>query len=522
IGACLLWPNDESQARLTIKDAIISVASHLTSLDRADRDGPQTRLAFNRLRYELVQMIGERDSTLALEFLRSTRQESPSTRTSPGQTARDQETWLELNLAGEIAQQDAKLATQIADEGLNRGMFTGVVGVVARMRRSDSKAASELATRIVTRLRSEDLSSNTESLNGAIALVRLVGGDSRQRNARGDRDAAVLLEQQSYRELIGAVASAAASLSPDRISTSAALFSALDQIMPDAEKLLPANQLAVIRQKRSRYEQSLDPRTRVWKSYENVMEQGTVGDLADAAAKAPPDISDELYSRAAAKALSENDVDRAAQIAARITDPQQRASRMKEIEQHSFSNNLQQGKLEDAAQYIPAGASVEERVAGLIHLANVASQKPQKAVARRYLEDALALVAVRAENQFHFSTQLQVAHCYSSIDLNRSFEIIEAAIDRLNELLDAAAMLDGFGGDFFKDGELKPYNGGTWEELLRLCCEELCAVALEDSDRALAAANKLRRPEAQTLATIRVARRVLSDRKDKNASQARK
>jgi hypothetical protein len=252
------------------------------------------------------------------------------------------------------------------------------------------------------------------------------------------------------------------------------------------------------------------------------MQRGTVEALVEAAAKAPPEISDELRSRAALKSVGENNADRARQIAAGIANPVQRETKMREIEQEAFSRNAQRAKLEDAAQHIPGNASVEERVAALIYLAHTAAQRSQKAIARRFLDDALGFAAAPAENQFQFSTQLQVAHAYASVDLDRSFSIIESVIDRLNELLDAAAMLDGFGGDSFKEGELKAYNGGMWEELLRLCCEELASLAVEDADRALAAAGRLRRPEAQTLAIIRIGQRVLPEPAVVNPNHARK
>jgi hypothetical protein len=61
-----------------------------------------------------------------------------------------------------------------------------------------------------------------------------------------------------------------------------------------------------------------------------------------------------------------------------------------------------------------------------------------------------------------------------------------------------------------------------WEELLRLCCEELASLAAEDADRALAAAGRLRRPEAQTLAIIRIGQRVLPEPAVVNPNHARK
>ena len=99
---------------------------------------------------------------------------------------------------------------------------------------------------------------------------------------------------------------------------------------------------------------------------------------------------------------------------------------------------------------------------------------------------------------------------------------MEAGVDRLNDLLEAAAMVDGFGADCFREGELKPYDGNMWAELLRQCSEELSVLASKDSERAFSLAHRLRRPEAQTLTTLRVAQSVLAQREIRNGNHAGK
>src|SRR5262249_21527109 len=313
----------------------------------------------------------------------------------------------------------------------------------------------------------------------------------------------------------------AESLQADRMSTAAGLFNAVDMILPDAEKILQAAQIWTIERKKASYEQSLSPEKKEWRSYGDLLDQGSVDALVAAAGKATPEARDQLYARAAAKALMDNDAESARQSAGNISNPQQRESRMTDIDEQGFTRSVQQGKLEDAGQYIQPGAPVEDRISKLLFLASLAIQKGQDATARRYLDESLTLLPARAQNQFHFSIQLQIARCYSSVDLNRSFEILVSSIETLNELLDAAVVLDGFGGDFFKDGELKPYNGGIWEELLRECAEGLAALAPRDSERAFNDAAKLRRPEAQTLATLRIAQSFLLEKSKNNASHAR-
>src|SRR5215510_671154 len=56
LAACLLWPADEARARSVIRDATAAALSYLASLDKSERDAPQIRLSYNRLRNELLTL----------------------------------------------------------------------------------------------------------------------------------------------------------------------------------------------------------------------------------------------------------------------------------------------------------------------------------------------------------------------------------------------------------------------------------------------------------------------------------
>src|SRR5262249_5941128 len=186
LAACLLWPADEARARSVIRDATAATSSYLTSLDKSERDAPQIRLSYNRLRNELVTLIAARDAKLALEFLRATRIEPPFVRSSQARSP-DQELLLEVRLASQIAKQDSRLATQIAKNSLSRDQFAGVLDVALGMRQSDAKSASDLAAKLLTRLKPENIWSNADALNIAMGLLSIARTDQQaQGNQRAD------------------------------------------------------------------------------------------------------------------------------------------------------------------------------------------------------------------------------------------------------------------------------------------------------------------------------------------------
>jgi len=104
---------------------------------------------------------------------------------------------------------------------------------------------------------------------------------------------------------------------------------------------------------------------------------------------------------------------------------------------------------------------------------------------------------------------LQIAAAYAQFEPSESFEIVESEIARLNELLDAAAAIEGFGQESFKDGELRQQYGYVWTEMVSLCTTALVALAPADFERAGAAAKSFRRPDIRATAELQLAQGIL-------------
>jgi hypothetical protein len=88
--------------------------------------------------------------------------------------------------------------------------------------------------------------------------------------------------------------------------------------------------------------------------------------------------------------------------------------------------------------------------------------------------------------------------------------MVESGIARLNELLDNAAAIEGFGQDSFKDGELRPQYGYVWSEMVSLCTNALASLAPADFERASAAAKSFRRADVRVAAEMQLAQGVLN------------
>jgi hypothetical protein len=527
-AACLLWPRDETRARAVIKGSTGALASLINAADRSDPRAAAQAQAYTILRLELVRMIAARDAKLALNFLRGTRQERPDTPRNASVPRPDPERALELTLAALIAHGDAKEAAHIAEESLGGGVNAELLNVLDALSDADGEAATALAADTIKRLQAEAPATGGDVAAVAVGLLKMTwAADAPTRDApdRTGADApastrgSIKVDEPSRRDLINWVAACAAATPAGRMNSSHALFNSLPAVMQEIEKYAPG-QAAAVRVKAEEFRRSLGPSARAWQKYEGLRQQASPDALLEAAAQAPPEVGDELYADAAFKLLDGDDPDRARQAVNNISDPQRRALKSRALEQQLLERSLVRGKLDDAQQRIPPDATPEERVSTLLYLSTLAAQRKDAALARRFASEAEALVGGGAQNGFQFSARLQVARALAGSDPKRGFAILDDLADRLNELLAAAAVVDGFGPDCFSEGELKPLAGNMWGELVNQFGEGLSALAPKDFERALSVALKLQRDEVRVSVSLRVAERLLADAEARRRGRA--
>lgn len=541
--AVLLWTRDEERARTLFKEAQDTLVTFINA--SADYSNPQAAgnlETFSQLRHELLNLLAKRDPQAALNFLRATRR--PTAPAVPARTGRgvDEETALELNLAGQIAAQDPKQALRLAEESLSKGLGSALVNVLLQLRTKDAEAARKLTSSIVQKLRGMDFSNDYEAMNLLTSLVNLTrpasasvsgGNSSSPTNAAtaatttttmssGQRpnEAAPVVgtDEQTRRELLDTAVSAIINTQTNRLHPLQGLAKALQDQMPEVEKSVPTR-IAPLRRKLAEFEKIVDPRVRAWRDQQAVIESGSIDSLLEAAAKSPPDMREQLYSQAAWKAMGQGDTERARLLAEKITHPQQRAQLLREIERQTGWRALEQRNLEEAQRALVRASTPEERVPLLIGLAGIAATKEEtKKQARAFLDEAISLIGVRAENQVLFSLKLQVAETYAQLDAARSFELVEEGVEHLNELVAAAAVLNGFGFDAFKDGEMTPRNGYPWSALAEQSVNVLATLARTDFDRAAAIAQRFARPDVRVMIRLGFAQRLLDENSEERST----
>ncbi|MGI8656462.1 MAG: hypothetical protein ACR2LC_14745 [Pyrinomonadaceae bacterium] len=543
-AADLLWTRDEKRARSLFTDALNALAAARTASSGAnnaeDGEGAGRNYAnyagymASALRQQLLQMVARHDATLALDLLRagSSVKQAPASDASkvaaPAQANQnrgmmDEDARLEQTLIAQIAATDPKTALRIAEESLAKGVSPNLLSTLRVLQRKDAEAATKLAGSIVERLHNTNFQTNPEAAFVVMQLFDISAHPERygsRQAATGDTAAATAEAAKKPQSLLSETASRdladiAASALLNKGVTGGILYQDT-ALLPFIEKYAPAR-APQIRRKLADIKKTIDPQEQALMKYQEQFQSGTIDGMLQAASEAPASVRAALYQSAAWKALSQNDTTRARQIIQdKITDTQERAQLLTQIDRQALTQALRLGKLDEARQMLRERGtrSKKDQAMMLAMLAQVAAKKGDRKFALDVLDEARQLVPnSQAQNQDQIDAQLAVAAAYTFVEPARSFEIIEPMIDQANELIRAAALLDKFGNSgqrFFRNGELMlSMSGGASFAIRSRYGRALTLLANADFDRARAAADRFQQPELRVMARLLIAQGAL-------------
>ena len=485
----MLWDRSAARARGLLVDAGAILGQMMLDADRTDRSELQT---LNQLRQDLVLTAGRHDAELGYQLLRSTQQQ-PSAAGNAGGGRRaipDQQGNLEQSLLATIAANDPKVAYQKAAEALDKGEYpTAVSSILWQLQKKDPESFKKLSEKTLSRLGSDNLVATREAATLAMSLLmpgpRVATTSTAtptETSATNSRvGAGQVLSESAYHDLMDNAVTAGLSVTslaagggnnvrgggarraqpgqqnpPDeaqvRQNNARMMLFSLQTMLPQIDQYLPERAQAV-RQKLTELGMGNNANLNFGNQMRTAMQQGTSESLATAASTAPAQMQPRLYQQAAQKAVDEGNPDRALQIANDHLDESGRNSIMQAVDFKRMATTASPEKLNEIKQKLAALPSDSDRVKYLIDL-STATQKDNPKLALRFLDDARTLVSKRVTSYKEFEDQLKVADAFASLDSKRSFELLELGIGQLNELLSAAAVLNGFEIDIYKEGEL--------------------------------------------------------------------
>ncbi len=552
----MLWERNQTRARSLFQMAAEGVAelgrNTQPTGNRRNDAANQQRRAF-QMRQELVLAAARHDAQLAYQLLASTKppaqivQTTNTDQRSQRRQANSEEN-LEQLLLGRIAAVDPKLAAQNAEQMMEKGQFPrSLTEVISQLNKQDPEAATKLADRTVKRIQGANILTNNEA---TVLAQSLLGGGVRQpanpSTTNGTTPAPTsgrraVLEQAAYVDLLSTVIDAALKATPNNQRTptltrgratpggpttggrpqsvtspenqneqqnARRLLSGLQQVLANIDLYLPTK-AASVRQKLTemgilspRMSQSAllvtDPRM-------------TVDSIVQAALTAPPQMQSRLYQQAAFRALEEGNIDRARQIATNNLPANMRDSLTRYIDYREIANKGDATRFDELRQTVAGLQTDGEKINLLIQLANDA-QKNNPKMAIQLLEEARQITNRRATSYDHFEQQFRVARAFSGIDPARSFEVLDPSISQLNELLAAAAVLNGFEINVFRDGEMTMLGGGGLTSMVQRVGQELSVLALNDFERAETLAGRFQMTEPRIITKLAIVQGLLNPR----------
>ena len=509
IASALIWPRDEKRGRELLKSATESFAAIIPSLDISDQDAYNQAQHLFQVKSELFRNALAYDPASALDFLHKT--------PIPGMA--EQEAQLEAEGALQLANSDPHMAVQIAEQSLAKGVTGNLPGIVSQLQSKDPASAKQLATDIVNKIQSEDLSANTQTfwLTFGMIQIDLQSAESQAASDNTQAPRSMLLSSDDLKSLVNKIVSTSINFGKAGFSNVGVWQSGinaltqLQSLLPQIEKVDPQLSAKVgsqISQVLQASRDSSDPAT----ALQNLVQTGTPDDLIKAAANAPDGMKDQILQQAAWKALNQGDLDKAAQIARdKIENPLTRQQILNQIDQNSVWQAQNQGKTEEARMLIGRIRNREQRAQALINLAASVVEKDKKTAAS-LLGEARSSLPDTPENYNHVALLLSIAGAYAQIDAWPGILIMNEIAALLNKLIPAAETLQGFDGQLaFRDGEIlmQPYT--QISSTMAQFAEQVGTLATSNYILALGAADTAGRPELRILANLSIASKILGE-----------
>lgn len=561
-AADMLWNRNQSRARSLFQMAAEGVAelgrtTTQPTSNRRNENANQQRRAF-QMRQELVLAAARHDAQLAYQLLASTKPPAQLVQTTntdqrPQRPQPNSEENLEQMLLGRIAALDPKLAAQNAEQMMEKGQFPrSLTEVINQLHQQDPEAATKLADRTVKRIQGTNLLTNNEAttlaqslLGGGIRLPATSSATTGTTPPPANSRPAVL-EQSAYVDLLSTMIDAALKATPGNQRTptltrgratpggpvtggrppqpvtppdnrneqlnARRLLSTLQQALPTIDQHL-AGKAASVRQKLS--EMGISSPGMPQSALMVMDPKVTVDSIVQAASTAPPQMQSRLYQQAAFRALEEGNVDRARQIATSNLPANMRDSLIRYIDYREIANKGDATRFDELRQTVARLQTDNEKINLLVQLANDA-QKNNPKMALQLLEEARQMTNRRATSYEQFEQQFRVARAFAGIDPARSFEVLDPSISQLNELLAAAAVLNGFEMNVFRDGEMTMQGGSGLTSMVQRIGQELAVLAHRDFERAETLAGRFQLTEPRIITKLAIVQGLLNPQPQPN------
>ena len=490
----LLWTRNEPQARALVAQMIGDFAQ--AAADQQEHPEPNARQMLHQHWQVVIHTIAQFDAELALSFMNATR---AYVQVGDPEQQAEEERSLRLELATQQAARNPRNALRLAEKEVQTpgDLPFELINLLSQITATDPEAGAQLFHEMVSRVRGADLSTNNDDFNFALNLLNTQANSFRN---GGTPD-------ESLKTLADAIASAA--LSPNFPAGS---LPVVQGSVENLEQLAPGHAQA-LNQKVDEYTRTLNPQQQAWNQFNQAQAGGDPNQLLAVAEQASPDVRSNMFQQVAWQFANNGDLQRARQVADRLSDPFQREQVIQQAIRQSAWSAANQGQFAAARRLAQEITPDEERATTLAQFATNAAAAKQQTIAEEMLDEASGLLANHMPGMPLFTAQLQVAQAFARVKPARAVPLLERSASQLQQVLAAAVEVDAFlpYQHSFEAGELILTNSFMCNSLIRPYADATAILANYDFPAARILADRLSLPEVRLFTELAVARNALTE-----------
>jgi len=502
--ADLLWSFDEKRARNLYLESLTAINSFAPANpkpgEKADRDKIlQAYFQTVRLRQKVLLQVARRDSQLALDMLRATRQVPPSDLAPENLFA--EERYLEQQIAGEIAARDPAQALQVARESLAKGFTWELVNLLQQLQQRDAEKASMFAGDIITKLQTTNVATNLQASTVALFLV-----EGSRPQTRESLKPLTLTDEQK-RQLIEILINAALGT-----SANSNLLSQMNNVLPEIEQFFP-DRRAALERKLATFNETLPKEQRDMNTYSALIRRGMQDDLVRAAASADHNTQEYLYQQAAVIAVARGNTDAFREFLSKeINDSGERQRVLDYLDAEEISTVAGRKQLDGLRKLLPKIERKEERARAMAELAILLKEKGEDAEAATLLDEAAGMIKTNLKDEKQTNALLSLMCAYAVVDPPKAFVLAERTVDRANAQISLLMLLDRVvKSGAVKKSEIMLDQAGMMplDFLVLKYGKGVAALAKADFNRTRALADRFDRNELRLLAQLLIVKGLL-------------
>ena len=506
-AADLLWPFDEKRARNLYWDALNSINS-ITPPAKGDREKiVQAYFSIFRLRQQLLRQIARRDSQLALDMLRATRQVPPK---ALGPLPLPDERDLEQEIAGEVAAHDPAQALQVARQSLAKGLTLELLNLLYQLNQKDSEKASQFAGDIIAKLHTTNIATDFRASIVAIQLLESSRIPDANRPAKLVSVASMKvlnLNDEQRRELVELVTDAALSTS----ANSNLLFE-ISELMPEIDHFFPERR-ASLERKLAAFNETLSKEQRDQNTQNMLIRRGVPEDIVRNAATADESTRLVLYNQAAISATLRGQTDSFRDFVNKeVSASGERRKILDFLDAEEISVTAGRKQLDNLRNLLPKIRRKEERARAMAELALLLKEKGEDEEASTLLDEAATLIKTDLKDDKQTHALLTLLCVYAIVDPAKAFTLAERTVDQANSQISLLMLLDRVvKTGAVKKSEIILDQAGILplDFLLFRYGKGVAALAKADFNRTKALADRFERNELRLMAQLFIVKGLL-------------